>query len=98
LCASPERFLKKINNTIISQPINGTSKRSKNNPGNDEENKIALKQSEKERSENIMIVDLVRNDLSKICTESSVTVKEFLKIYSFPQVHQMISTITGNLS
>jgi para-aminobenzoate synthetase component 1 len=97
LCASPERFLKKINNTIISQPIKGTSKRSKNNPGNDEENKIALKLSEKERSENIMIVDLVRNDLSKICTESSVTVKEFLKIYSFPQVHQMISTITGNL-
>jgi para-aminobenzoate synthetase component I len=97
LCASPERFLKKINNTIISQPIKGTSKRTKKDLIKDEEEKISLQLNEKERSENIMIVDLVRNDLSKVCTESSVTVKEFLKIYSFPQVHQMISTITGNL-
>jgi para-aminobenzoate synthetase component I len=58
---------------------------------------VALFLDEKERAENIMIVDLVRNDLSKICTEGSVMVEEYLKIYSFPQVHQMISTIKGNL-
>jgi len=94
LCASPERFLKKINHTIISQPIKGTLKR---NPVNDDEEKIALQLNEKERAENIMIVDLVRNDLSKICEEGSVAVKEFLKIYSFPHLHQMISTISGNV-
>jgi para-aminobenzoate synthetase component I len=94
MCASPERFLKKTKNVIISQPIKGTSKR---NPASDEAEKIALQSNEKERAENIMIVDLVRNDLSKICVEGSVAVKEFLNIFSFPQVHQMISTITGEL-
>ncbi|HXS56243.1 MAG TPA: anthranilate synthase component I family protein [Hanamia sp.] len=96
MCASPERFLKKINNTIISQPIKGTSKREGGIQA-DEQERSALQMNAKERAENIMIVDLVRNDLSKICTEGSVSVKEYLKIYSFPQVHQMISTITGNL-
>ena len=95
MCASPERFLKKTNNTIISQPIKGTSKRS---GLADEEEKHFLKNNEKERAENIMIIDLVRNDLSKICVEGSVSVKEFLGIYSFPQVHQMISTIQGTLA
>ncbi len=95
MCASPERFLKKINDTILSQPIKGTSKRSNIA---DEAEKNLLKNNEKERAENIMIVDLVRNDLSKICLEGSVMVKEFLQIYSFPQVHQMISTITGKIS
>ena len=88
-------FLKKAKNIIFSQPIKGTSKRSNIA---DEEEKYLLKSNEKERAENIMIVDLVRNDLSKICVEGSVTVKEFLEIYSFPQVHQMISTIAGKLS
>jgi para-aminobenzoate synthetase component 1 len=96
MCASPERFLKKTNNTIISQPVKGTSRRD-NMEVEDENEKMLLQQSEKERAENTMIVDLVRNDLSKICTEGSVSVKEFLKIYSFPQVHQMISTISGSL-
>ncbi len=95
ICASPERFLKKKNNSIISQPIKGTSKRTHHQ--SDEDEKAALQLDEKERAENTMIVDLVRNDLSKICTEGSVQVVEYLKIYSFPQVHQMISTITGNL-
>jgi para-aminobenzoate synthetase component 1 len=94
MCASPERFLKKTDSTIISQPIKGTSKRSAQK---DDTEKSALQKDEKERAENIMIVDLVRNDLSKICAEGSVAVKEFLKIYSFPQVHQMISTISGEL-
>ena len=93
LCASPERFLKKTKNMIISQPIKGTSKRNENS----EKEKSLLQESEKERAENIMIVDLVRNDLSKICAEGSVSVKEFLKIYSFPQVHQIISSITGRM-
>lgn len=94
MCASPERFLKKTKNQIISQPIKGTSKRSGKNV---EEEKTLLQNNEKERAENIMIVDLVRNDLSKICEEGTVVVEEFLKIYSFPQVYQMISTIAGKL-
>jgi len=93
MCASPERFLKNTKDQVISQPIKGTSKRSENIDA--EKNQLQL--NEKERAENIMIVDLVRNDLSKICEEGTVRVKEFLKIYSFPQVHQMISTITGKL-
>lgn len=93
MCASPERFLKKTKTRIISQPIKGTSKRN----GDNEKEKNLLQENEKERAENIMIVDLVRNDLSKICAEGSVTVKEFLKIFSFPQVHQIISTITGRI-
>ena len=97
MCASPERFLKKTGNEIISQPIKGTSKRILNDTKADNLLKEKLLNSKKERSENIMIVDLVRNDLAKICTEGSVHVKDFLKIYSFPQVHQMISTIAGNL-
>ena len=97
ICASPERFLKKMENTIISQPIKGTINRIHNDLKADELRKNNLLHNDKERSENIMIVDLVRNDLAKICTEGSVSVQEFLSVYSFPQVHQMISTITGNL-
>jgi para-aminobenzoate synthetase component 1 len=97
LCASPERFLKRTGNIIMSQPIKGTSRRSADEIRNDEEGINLLLSNEKERSENIMVVDLVRNDLSKICKEGSVSVKEYLKIYSFPHVHQMISTITGEL-
>jgi para-aminobenzoate synthetase component I len=94
LCASPERYLKKTGDVIISQPIKGTSKRTDENAESEIEK---LHTDEKERAENVMIVDLVRNDLSKICDEGSVLVKEFQKIYSFPQVHQMISTISGKL-
>ena len=53
--------------------------------------------SEKEKSENVMVVDLVRNDLSRVCKEGTVRVDELFGIYSFPQVHQMISTISGDL-
>ena len=97
MCASPERYLKKTNRTIISQPIKGTARRITGNVKKDDQEKISLSNNEKERSENIMIVDMVRNDLSKICSEGSVFVKELLAIYSFPQVHQMISTVSGNL-
>jgi para-aminobenzoate synthetase component I len=97
VCASPERFLKKTGNTIYSQPIKGTAKRSISNPIQDEEAKNKLQQSKKERSENVMVVDLVRNDLSRFCEQGSVEVEELFAIYSFPQVHQMISTVKGKL-
>lgn len=97
LCASPERFLKKTNSEVISQPIKGTSKRNLESQEIDLELKQQLKNSPKEQSENVMIVDLVRNDLSKVCTEGSVEVDELFGIYSFPQVHQMISTVKGKV-
>lgn len=97
LCASPERYLKKTGQVLISQPIKGTSKRSHLNEITDEANKQYLQNSQKEKSENVMVVDLVRNDLSRVCEEGSVFVKELFGVYSFPQVHQMISTIQGTL-
>lgn len=97
LCASPERYLKKEGSSLLSQPIKGTAKRDLQNPAQDEANKQALLSSAKERSENVMIVDLVRNDLSRICTVGSVQVKELFGIYAFPQVFQMISSISGTL-
>jgi len=97
LCASPERYLKKTNETLVSQPIKGTFKRNLTNKQEDEILKQELYQNHKERSENVMVVDLVRNDLSKICKEGSVEVEELFGIYSFPQVHQMISTIKGKV-
>lgn len=97
LCASPERFLKKEGKKILTQPIKGTSKRIQGDDNKDEQNKKELFLSDKDRSENVMIVDLMRNDLSKICEEGTVKVDELYGIYSFPQVHQMISTISGEL-
>ncbi|WP_452220844.1 anthranilate synthase component I family protein [Lacinutrix salivirga] len=97
LSASPERYLKKKGKTIISQPIKGTAKRSENKQI-DNTLKQNLSQDKKERSENIMIVDLVRNDLSKTATKGSVKVKELCKVYTFDQVHQMISTVVSKVS
>ena len=97
LCASPERYLKKQDNHIISQPIKGTSKRNTENKTEDVKQKDELYNSSKDRSENVMIVDLVRNDLAKVCKEGTVKVDELYGIYSFPQVHQMISTVAGEL-
>jgi para-aminobenzoate synthetase component I len=97
LCASPERYIKKTGLRLISQPIKGTAPRDVLNARRDEQLKEQLSVSEKDRSENVMVVDLVRNDLAKICTEGSVKVDELFGIYAFPQVHQMISTISGTL-
>lgn len=97
LSASPERYLKKEGNKVISQPIKGTAKRFLD-PTLDEKAKNDLAENPKERSENIMIVDLVRNDLSKTATKGSVEVEELCGIYSFEQVHQMISTITSTVT
>ena len=96
LSASPERYLRKEGNKVISQPIKGTAKRSKDSIL-DEQLKSDLAQNEKERSENIMIVDLVRNDLSHTATKGSVQVEELCQIYSFKQVHQMISTVVSEV-
>jgi para-aminobenzoate synthetase component I len=97
LCASPERFLKRTGATIISQPMKGTAPRIPGNPQADAMQKENLLANAKERSENIMTVDLVRNDLSKICAEGSVHVKALLSIYTFAQVYQMVSTIEGKI-
>ncbi|MDO6742969.1 anthranilate synthase component I family protein [Tenacibaculum soleae] len=96
LSATPERYLKKENTKIISQPIKGTAKRLINKI-DDEKTAFDLARDEKERSENIMIVDLVRNDLSKTAKKGSVKVEELCKVYSFKQVHQMISTIVSEI-
>lgn len=95
--ASPERYIKKKGTKIISQPIKGTAKRS-TNIEEDEHLKENLSKNSKECSENIMIVDLVRNDLSQTATKGSVVVEELCKVYTYKQVHQMISTIVSEVS
>lgn len=97
LSASPERYISKFGNKVISQPIKGTAKRD-SDPEEDQRIKEALKNDPKERSENIMIVDLVRNDLSRFAEKGSVKVDELCGMYSFKQVHQMISTISCEVS
>ena len=97
ICASPERFIAKKGRQIFSQPMKGTSRRDLKDREHDEVLRRKLEQSAKERSENVMVVDMVRNDLTKVCTESSVKVDELFGVYSYPQVHQMISTISGQL-
>ena len=92
LSSSPERYLKKVGLEIMSQPIKGTTRRSEH-LDEDADLKTILESDPKERSENIMIVDLVRNDLSKIAQKGTVNVTELCQIYSFKQVHHMISTV-----
>ena len=92
LSTSPERYIKKGGNSIISQPIKGTAKRMAIEI-EDQQIKEQLLKDSKERSENIMITDLVRNDLSRIAEKGSVQVEELCEVYTFKQVHQMISTI-----
>jgi para-aminobenzoate synthetase component 1 len=94
--ASPERFIQKKGSKLISQPIKGTAPRGKTDV-EDLKNRNDLQTSPKERAENVMIVDLVRNDLSQLATKGSVHVDELCAIYSFPTVHQMISTISCEL-
>ncbi|MGK0364753.1 MAG: para-aminobenzoate synthetase component 1 [Saprospiraceae bacterium] len=96
LCASPERFMKKEGRKLISQPIKGTAPRDKNKR-TDLELKDELFHSQKNRSENVMIVDLVRNDLARSCKAGTVHVEELYGIYGFEKVWQMISTVVGKL-
>ncbi len=97
ICSSPERFLRKENQQLLSQPIKGTRKRGEGK-WEDIRLKNELKKSEKDKSENVMITDLVRNDLSKFASKASVKVEELFGVYSFEKVHQMISTISAELS
>ncbi len=90
--ASPERFLAKRGKKLISQPIKGTAKRGQN-ADEDLAYKTALANHPKERQENVMIVDLVRNDLTRSAKPGTVSVEELFGVYSFKQVHQMISTV-----
>jgi para-aminobenzoate synthetase component 1 len=96
ICASPERFLAKRENQLIAQPIKGTAARS-SYAAEDDRLKATLRNSAKEQAENVMVVDLMRNDLSKVCESGSVQVDELFGLYSFPQVHQLISTIRGTV-
>ena len=96
ICASPERFLAKRNDKLISQPIKGTAKRGKD-AVEDESIKQELRNQTKEIQENVMIVDLVRNDLTRSAKQGSVKTEELFGIYSFTQVHQMISTVACEL-
>ena len=93
ISASPERYLKKEGDTVISQPIKGTERRASTK---EDDLKLIkeLEQNPKERAENIMIVDLVRNDLSRSAIKGSVKVDELCKVYTFEQVHQLISTVS----
>ena len=96
LSASPERYLRKEGLKIISQPIKGTAKRLLS-PIDDQKIAHDLMRDEKERAENVMIVDLVRNDLSKSSKKGSVRVEELCKVYTFKQVHQLISTVVSEV-
>lgn len=96
LCGSPERFLCQRGQQIIAQPIKGTRRRGQT-PEEDAALKAALAASEKDRAENIMIVDLMRNDITKVCQTGTIQVPELFGIYGFERVWQMISTVTGTL-
>lgn len=97
MSASPERFLAKRGDKLISQPIKGTARRGKNYE-EDEQIKITLRNNQKELQENVMIVDLVRNDLTKSAKYGSVKTEELFGIYTFKHVHQMISTVTCEIN
>jgi para-aminobenzoate synthetase component 1 len=96
LCGSPERFMAKRGNNIISQPIKGTIARG-SDKSEDARQIEKLQNSVKDKAENVMIVDLVRNDLAKTCQAGTVVVEELCTIYPFETVFQMISTIKGTL-
>ena len=96
MCASPERFLARRGKKIISQPVKGTARRG----ATISEDKLileTLKNDPKEQAENVMIVDLVRNDLSHHAYRGSVKVEELFGLKSFRQIHQMVSTITSEI-
>jgi para-aminobenzoate synthetase component I len=97
LCATPERFLAKRVDKLISQPIKGTAKRGKN-AIEDKLIKQQLREHAKELQENVMVVDLVRNDLTRSAKQGTVKTQDLFGIYSFNQVHQMISTVVCELN
>ncbi|SMB96334.1 aminodeoxychorismate synthase, subunit I [Desulfonispora thiosulfatigenes DSM 11270] len=96
LSSSPERFIKIKDRNIETRPIKGTMRRGRTKE-EDEQNKTFLQNSEKDQAENLMIVDLVRNDLSKICKKRTVKVQDLFKIEEYPTVFQLVSTVAGKL-
>ncbi len=96
ISSSPELFFNVKNNKIISRPIKGTAPRGLSDD-EDRKNKSELKKSVKERAENLMIVDLVRNDLARICKAGTVEVKNLFKINSYKNIHHMSSEVHGRL-
>jgi para-aminobenzoate synthetase component 1 len=97
LCASPERFLRVENGEVETRPIKGTRPRA-GHARVDAEITQALRASEKDRAENVMIVDLLRNDLSKNCRLGSVKVPRLFDVETFATVHHLVSTVTGTLA
>ena len=96
LCGSPERFIKSKDGKVMTRPIKGTRVRGRDK-ALDKKNANELLNSLKDRSENLMIVDLLRNDLSMNCEVGSVNVDELFAIESYPNVHHLVSTISGIL-
>jgi para-aminobenzoate synthetase component 1 len=97
LSLSPERFLRIHRGTVTSQPIKGTAPRHRD-PEQDVALSKALLNSEKDRAENVMITDLLRNDLGQFCETGSVRVTELCGLHSFNNVHHLISTVEGKLA
>ncbi len=97
LCASPERFLQHRKGQLLTQPIKGTARRGED-PRSDQAQIQHLQSSPKEQAENVMIVDLSRHDLNRLCKPHSVQVPHLFEVQTFPQVHQLVSTVVGGLT